>query len=187
MLRRIKGKRNLKRVKRTFLPRPSGLAKSLLRHVIRHPLVYAPAAGPVALVLLAHIVAVPTHILLKSSAQINALALVDSVLTWSVYGFLPLLLLAYGGFHAVARPVAQILRQRWEDAPPVALSLLPGVAYGAVAGMGFLLLLRPGSELAELVVFAICLLIGILNWFVYRQLCPEDVGRPDTAIEPQNQ
>ena len=187
MLHRVKNKRNLKRVKRTFWPRPAVLAASLLRHIKRHPLIYAPLAGPVLLVLLAHMIAVPAHILLKSSAHGEAMAIVDAMLTWSVYGFLPLLLLSYASFHAVARPVVRILRQHWESAPPVAFNMLPGTAQGAIAGMGFLILLRPGSELAELVLFGICLLIGMLNWFVYRRLCPEDANQTDMVMDSPEQ
>lgn len=148
---------------------------------------YAPAAGPVGLVLLTHIIAVPAHILFKSSAQMNALALVDSILTWSVYGFLPLLLLSYCCFHGVARSVARIVKQHWDTAPPMMLSLLPGVTYGAVAAMGFLILLRPGTEFVALVIFAVCLLIGMLNWFVYRQLSRNDSHRTDATIESPGQ
>lgn len=187
MLHRVKGKRNLKRVKRTFFPRPSVLAKSLLAHVRRHPLIYAPAVGPVVLVLLTHIIAVPAHILFKSSARINAMTLVDSILTWSVYGFLPLLLLSYGCFHGVARSVAQMLKQQWDNAPPAVIGLLPGIAYGAVAAMAFLILLRPGSEYIELAIFTVCLLIGMLNWFVYRLLSGNEAHRIDAANEPPGQ
>ena len=150
-----------------------------MHHVKRHPLLYAPVSAPVLFLLLAHLVSLPAHILLKATGLLAHQAFFDTMLTWSVYGFLPVVLGSYVSFHAVARPVAALIEQRQaslRESVPL-LFLLPGAMYGAVIGCGLLVLLRPGSSSGELVLFLFCLLIGMLNWFLYCQMAGIKKGK----------
>ncbi len=146
------------------------MGRRLARHVKKHPAVYAPAVAPVLLLLCAHVISIPAHMVLKTAGLMQYQNVFDSMLTWGVYGFLPLVLVSYTAFHGVARPFAGLLARRWPAIPAAVFALAPGVAYGVVAGVGFLALLRPGSGVGTLLLLLFCLLTGIVNWFFYRKM-----------------
>ena len=169
-MQRVRSKRNQKRGSRSVNVSLAAMGRRLVRHVKKHPAAYAPAVAPVLLLLCAHVISIPAHMVLKTAGLMQYQNVFDSMLTWGVYGFLPLVLVSYAAFHGVARPVASLLARKWPAMSATMFGLAPGAAYGVVAGIGFLALLRPGSEVGTLLLLLFCLLTGIVNWLFYRKM-----------------
>ena len=93
-----------------------------------------------------------------------------TVVTWAVYGFLPLLLCSYGCFFAVARPVTSLLERKCLHLSATMLTLAAGAVYGAAIGSALFLLLEPGTVLNALFLLGIGMATGLGNWFLYRKL-----------------
>ena len=158
------------------------LRKAVSQHFSKHLVLYVPALVPLAFFFLAHGVTLLTLILIKSGVLQPGQGLHKIVVTWAVYGFLPLLLCSYGCFFAVARPATVILQRRFPEWPPAMLTLAGGTAYGAVTGLALLLLLASGSPGRALVLFAIGMATGQGNWFLYRKL----TAAPPDVLQPQS-
>ena len=84
-------------------------------HLRRHAAWHAPAASPVALFFFAHLLTLAAFALMKSGVLQQDQLDHKSLVIWSVYGFLPLLLCSYLCFFVVARPVAGFLERRFPD------------------------------------------------------------------------
>jgi hypothetical protein len=132
--------------------------------------VYLPALAPLVFFFLAHGITLFTLILVKSGVLPQGQAMHKTLVTWAVYGFLPLLLCSYGCFFAVARPATGLLERRFPEWTPARLSLAAGGAYGAAIGIALLLLLAPKALLSALFLLTIGMATGLANWFLYRKL-----------------
>ncbi|WP_028317343.1 hypothetical protein [Desulfobulbus elongatus] len=160
----------------------SALRGAIGRHLRKHLVIYVPAAAPLIFVLLAHGITVATLVLIRSGVLPQGLGLHKTLVTWGVYGFLPLLLCSYGCFFAVARPVTGLLTRRYPEWPPAGLTVVSGAAYGAAVALVLLLLLAPGSTLRVFFLLLIGMATGLGNWWLYRALT---VAPPQTAQPPR--
>ncbi|MCL2790956.1 MAG: hypothetical protein FWD79_09980 [Desulfobulbus sp.] len=140
------------------------------RHLRRHLVVYLPAVAPLFFFLLTHGIAMLMLILIRSGMLSPGLTLHKTLLTWGVYGFLPLLCCSYGCFFAVARPVAKGLERRFSQWMPGMLTLASGAAYGVAVTLVLLLLLPPDSMLRICLLSFVGLATGLGNWLLYRTL-----------------
>ena len=153
--------------------------KAASEHLRRHAAWHAPAASPVALFFFAHLLTLAAFALMKSGILQQEQLDHKSLVIWSVYGFLPLLLCSYLCFFAVARPVAGILARRFPDWTTTSLELASGAAYGAAVAVSLIALLQPDTWLSAALVLLIGLASGQGNWFIYRKLtavaaCPQE-------------
>lgn len=144
------------------------------RHLRRHRLYYVPLLAPLILFLLAHLVTLLALMLIKSGVLTGEHVMVKTVVTWAVYGFLPLLLCSYLCFFTVARPAIGILARVCADWPSIGRDLTIGGVYGLVMGLTLALLLGPDTWLKGMTVMGIGLAAGQGNWFFYRKWEPVD-------------
>lgn len=152
-------------------------------HLRRHAAWHAPAASPVALFFFAHLLTLAAFALMKSGVLQQDQLDHKSLVIWSVYGFLPLLLCSYLCFFVVARPVAGFLARRFPDWTAGQLDLASGAAYGAAVAVALCLLLQPTAWLNAGLVLLVGIASGLGNWFLYRKLTA-DAACP---IEPSPQ
>ena len=148
----------------------SAVRKAIGQHLRKHLTIYVPAVMPLFFFLLAHAITVATLILIKAGVLPQGLELHKTLVTWGVYGFLPLLLSSYGCFFAVARPVVGQLTRRFPGWMPGILTLISGVAYGAAVGLVLLLLLAPDSMQRIFFLAPVGMATGLGNWWLYRAL-----------------
>lgn len=179
----MSSKRNQRSAAKSRGSLTAGAWRAAGEHLRRHAAWHAPAASPVALFFFAHLLTLAAFALMKSGVLQQDQLDHKSLVIWSVYGFLPLLLCSYLGFFVVARPVAGILARKFPDWPAVRLDLASGAAYGVAVAASLLLLLQPGAWLNGGLVLLVGLGSGLGNWFMYRKLtavaaCP---------VEPQPQ
>jgi hypothetical protein len=144
--------------------------EAIARHFKRHLIVYVPAAVPLLFFFLAHGITAIMLILIKSGVLPQNLTLHKILLTWGLYGFLPLLLCSYFCFFAVARPVIRLLGRRFPEWMPGTLTLASGVAYGMAVAVVLLLLLASGSMERVFFLLLIGMTTGLGNWVLYRML-----------------
>lgn len=144
---------------------------------------YVPMVAPLIFVLLAHGITVITLILIKSGVLPQGMGVHKTLVTWGVYGVLPLLLCSYGCFFAVARPVTGLIERRRPDWPATTVTLVAGAAYGGAIVLILLALLTPGSVLRIFFLLLIGMATGMGNWLLFRALTvvPEQVAPPDRA------
>jgi hypothetical protein len=161
-------KRGVRRVKKTSLTKM--LRQGIARHLKKYLIVYVPAAVPVAFFAIAHVLTLITVVLIKSGILPPGQMLHKTVVTWAVYGVLPLLLCSYGCFFAVAKPATGILVEKFPAWPQERLTLAAGAAYGAAVVLALLLLLSPGSPLRAFFLLVIGMVTGQGNWLLYRKL-----------------
>jgi len=159
----------------------AALRKAVARHLARHLVVYVPALLPLVLFFLAHGVTLLTLICIKSGVLQQGYLMHKTVVTWAVYGFLPLLLCSYGCFFAVARPATGMLERRFPEWPPLKLTLMTGAAYGAAVGLALLVLLEPRSLFRALFLLVIGMATGQGNWFLYRKLTVTADAKPTSS------
>lgn len=145
------------------------LRQAVSQHFRKHLVVYVPALLPLVFFLLAHGMTLLTLIFIKSGVMQGYL-MPKTVVTWAVYGFLPLLLCSYGCFFAVARPVTSLMERKFFHLSATMLTLAAGAAYGAAIGIALFLLLEPGTVLNALFLLGIGMATGLGNWFLYRKL-----------------
>lgn len=150
------------------------LRKALSQHVRKHVVCYVPALAPLAFFLLAHGLTLCTLVLFRSGLLHQEQLVHKTLVTWAVYGFLPLLLCSYLGFFAVGRVAQAILERKYSHWSQKALTLTAGAAYGAAVGVCLLLLLAPDTWLNGLLVLLIGMAAGLGNWFFYRKLAIVD-------------
>lgn len=126
------------------------------------------------LFILAHVLTLIVFILIHYGLVAQNPALYETVVTWAVYGFFPLLLCSYGCFFALARPGIFFLAKRFPHWSVSRLHLANGGVYGAGTGLALLALLQPGVGPKSLLLFLIGLTSGVGNWLLYRRLIAVD-------------
>jgi hypothetical protein len=166
----MRTKRNQRGVRRARVPLALSVRKAVTQHVRKHLVAYVPALLPLAFFFLAHLLTVLTLIFIKSGLLRQEHLLHKTVVTWAVYGFLPLLLCSYLCFFVVARPVTGILERKFPHWTATMLNLSSGGAYGAAMGLFLLLLLEPRTWLNAVFLLFIGMVVGQGNWFFYRKL-----------------
>ncbi|MCL2457903.1 MAG: hypothetical protein FWF31_03470 [Desulfobulbus sp.] len=176
----MKNKKKRRNTRRLRISPVSAVRKAIIQHLRKYLIVYVPAVMPLFFFFLAHGITVVTLILIKSGVLPQGLALPKTLVTWGVYGLLPLLLCSYGCFFAVARPVTGRLTQRFPGWRPDILTLAAGVAYGAAVALVLLLLLAPGSTLRACFLVLVGMATGLGNWWLYRAL----TGAPPPTVQP---
>jgi len=160
----------------------AGLRRAVSRHLNKHLVVYLPALAPLVFFFLAHGVTVLALILIKSGVLPQGQVLHKTLVTWAVYGILPLLLCSYGCFFAVARPATGVLARRFPEWTPTRLTLAAGAAYGAAVGLALLVLLEPGSLLRVLFLLTVGMATGLGNWLLYRKLTVTVVAADEPTV-----
>jgi len=135
---------------------------------------YAPAVFPVLLSVSVHLLTLITFILIRCELVAQNQLLYTNMVTWAVYGFIPLLLCSYAGFLMLARPGIQVLAQKLPHWSTSSLHLANGCIYGITTGLALLALLQPGVGPKSLLLFLVGLISGIGNWWFYRKLVSED-------------
>lgn len=170
----MRTKRNQRGVRKARVPFTLSMRKAVTQHFRKHLAVYVPALLPTAFVLFAHFITLLTLIFIKSGLLGHEQLIHKTVVTWAVYGFLPLVLCSYCCFFAVARPVTGILERAFPLWSATMLTLLSGAAYGAAMGAFLLLLLAPATVLNAVFLLLLGMVAGQGNWFFYRKLTVVD-------------
>jgi len=175
-----KNKRNRRNTRKARISPVSAVRKAIGQHLRKHLTIYVPAVMPLFFFLLAHAITVATLILIKAGVLPQDLELHKTLVTWGVYGLLPLSLCSYGCFFAVGRPVTGLLARKFPGWMPGILTLLSGVAYGAAVALVLLLLLAPGSMQRIFFLAPVGMATGLGNWWLYRSL----TGASAKAVQP---
>ena len=145
---------------------------------------YVPAALPVLLFILAHLLTLITFIFIRYELLAPYQDAYKTMVTWAVYGFVPLLLCSYACFFAVARPGISVLARKLPHWSASHLHMANGGLYGCGIGLGLLVLLQPGVGPKSLLLFLIGLVSGFGNWQLYRRLVVVAPVDPDT-LDPE--
>ncbi|MGD9947796.1 MAG: hypothetical protein AB7U29_04880 [Desulfobulbus sp.] len=135
---------------------------------------YVPAVFPVLLFILVHLLTLITFIFIHFGLVAQNHTLYTNMVTWAVYGFIPLLLCSYVCFFALARPGISILAGKFPQWSASNLQLVNGCVYGTSIGLALLVLLEPGVGPKSLLLFLIGLTSGVGNWQLYRRLVAVD-------------
>ena len=146
------------------------LRRSLVQHFRSRLMAYVPASLPLLLFVFAHGGAILTLILIKSGVLSQDQAVHKTMVTWAVYGILPLLFCSYLCFFALARPATGFLVQRFPEWPPLQHTMAVGALYGGGVSMALMVLLEPNTVLRFCFLLVIGMSTGLGNWFFYRRL-----------------
>jgi len=146
---------------------------------------YAPAVVPVLLSILVHLLTLITFILIRFELIAQHQMLYTNMITWAVYGFIPLLLCSYTVFFVLARPGIQMLARKLPHWSASSLHLTNGLVYGITTGLALLLLLQPGVGPKSLLLFLVGLISGVGNWYLYRKLVVEDPLAGLHIVQPE--
>jgi hypothetical protein len=119
---------------------------------------------------LAHIVTLLAFVFMQTGVLPKEQLVHKTVVTWAVYGFLPLLLSSYLCFYAVARPAVGVLARKFPLWSDETCNLATGTVYGVAIGLLLLLLLKPAAGFGALLLLLVGLGAGLGNWFFYRKL-----------------
>lgn len=170
-----RNQRGRQRVRVAIIP---ALRRSLAQHLRSHLKLYVPASLPLLLFVLAHGGTLLTIILIKSGVLSQDQVVHKTVVTWAVYGILPLLFCSYVCFFALARQATGFLVRRFPDWAPLQHTLAVGVLYGGGVSVALMLLLEPNTFLRFCFLLVIGMSTGVGNWFFYRRLTlpPEQTG-----------
>jgi hypothetical protein len=152
----------------------SSMRRAFTEHIKKNGTSYAPAALPILFFFLAHIITLLILVFIKTGMLHVNQTVCKTVVTWAVYGFLPLLLCSYVSFYFVARPAMGMLARRFPLWSAMVLNLSAGAAYGTALGTALVLLLKPEVWFGTLVLFFIGIVAGEGNWFFYRKLVRSD-------------
>lgn len=165
----------------------AALLQGIRHHLVTRVAWYVPAVAPVLLFILAHVLTLIVFILIHCGLFSQNPALYETMVTWAVYGFFPLLLCSYGCFYALARPGISFLAKRFPHWSVSNLHLANGCVYGAGTGLALLALLQPGVGLKSLLLFLIGLISGVGNWQLYLRLVAVDplagMQQTETAVD----
>lgn len=153
----------------------AGLGQSLRRHVQQRLAWYIPACAPLAVLLLAHLLTLIAFLLVRFHMLAPVQEAYKILVTWAVYGFVPLLFSSYLCFFALARPVLARLARKLPEWSDLHLHLLNGLLYGTGIGLLLLLLLQPGVGIKALMIFLTGVMVGLGNWLLYRQLAAAEL------------
>ncbi|MDD2465450.1 MAG: hypothetical protein PHI97_15745 [Desulfobulbus sp.] len=129
---------------------------------------------PVVLFFLAHLLTLIAFILIRYELIAQDPEFYKIIITWAVYGFVPLLLCSYVCFFVLARPGISLLARQLSQWSSGNLHLANGCVYGTGIGLALLLLLQPGVGPKSLLLFLIGLTSGVGNWQLYRRLVAVD-------------
>ena len=152
------------------------MRKALVQHVQKNSASYAPAFLPIVFFLLAHVSTLVVRLLQQDQVVCK------TIVTWAVYGFLPLLLCSYGAFYLVARPMVGVLERKFSYWSGTVQNLGVGVTYGAAIGIALALPLNKSVPLwGTLLLLVIGMAVGQGNWFFYRRLMSGLSLSTDTA------
>jgi len=151
-----------------------GIRQAFTQHIKKNSAPYAPALSPIVFFLLAHIITLLALIFMQAGMLPKDQVVCKTIVTWAVYGFLPLLLCSYVSFYFIARPVAGVLERKFPLWSEPVLNLSSGAAYGVAIGLFLVLLLNPNSGLSAFLVLLIGIAAGQGNWFFYRKLVRGD-------------
>lgn len=162
-----RNQRGRQRVRVAIIP---ALRRSLARHFRSHLKLYVPAILPLLLFVLAHGGTLLTLILIKSGVISQGQVVHKTVVTWAVYGILPLLFCSYVCFFALARPATAFLVRRFPDWAPLQHTMAVGVLYGGGVSVALMLLLEPNTILRFCFLLVIGMSTGLGNWVFYRRL-----------------
>ena len=161
----------------------AGLGQSLRRHVQQRLSWYIPACTPIAVLLLAHLLTLIVFLLIHLRIAAPVQEVYKVLITWAVYGFVPLLFCSYLCYFALAKPGLALLARKLPHWSDIQLHLFNGLLYGAGIGLVLLLLLQPGVGPKALMIFLTGLVVGLGNWLLYRKLSPAE---PLTGLRPTN-
>ncbi|MDY0389376.1 hypothetical protein [Desulfobulbus oligotrophicus] len=170
----MRTKRNQRGRKRSSIALIPALRSMLLQHVRRRLVIYLPACMPLLLVVLTHIGTLLTLVLIKSGLLAPG-QLYRAMITWAVYGLLPLLFCSYGCFFAIARPVAGLLERTFPDLSSFILTLATGALYGVGISLALIMLLGADTMLRACLLVIVGLLTGLGNWVLYCSLITPSV------------
>lgn len=162
----------------------AGIGQSLRRHVQQRLSWYIPACAPLAVLLLAHLLTLIAFLLVRFHMLAPVQEAYKILVTWAVYGFVPLLFSSYLCFLVLARPALALLARKLPQWSDFQLHLLNGLLHGAGIGLMLLLLLQPGVGVKALMIFLTGLVVGVGNWLLYRQLAPAE---PLAGLRPVNE
>jgi len=166
----MKNKRNHRAVPRTGVSIVHGVRRAFIQHVKKSGTAYAPALAPLVFFFLAHFVSLLAFVFLKAGALRQEQLVHKTVVTWAVFGFLPLLLSSYLCFYLVARPVVGSLVRQFPLWSVMRLNLAIGAIYGAAISICMMLLRKPDAWFSMLLLLFIGVAAGQGNWFFYRKL-----------------
>ncbi|MCL1980300.1 MAG: hypothetical protein FWG62_04395 [Proteobacteria bacterium] len=176
----MKNKKKRRNTKRARVSPISAVRKAIGHHLKKYLIIYVPAVMPLFFFFLAHAITMVTLVLIKSGVLPQNLTLHKTLVTWGVYGLLPLLLCSYGCFFAVAKPVCGFLARKFPEWMPTTLTLASGGAYGAAVALVLLLLLAPGSLPRVFFLLLIGTTIGLGNWWLYHTLTGASAPAPQS-------
>ena len=182
----MRTKNNRRNVRRTRVSLATTLRRAVTGHLVGRLAVYLPALVPLTLFVLAHLLFLVALILLKSGILPPGQTMHKTLVTWAVYGILPLLFCSYGCFFAVARPASAVLARRFAQWTPATLTLAGGAGYGLSVATTLLIVLEPRSPLRVLFLLAIGMVTGLGNWWVYRKLTVTAVDEVQTSTDIQS-
>lgn len=146
------------------------LRSGLTQHFRTRLMAYVPASLPVLLFILAHGGILLTLILIKSGVLSQAQAVHKTMVTWAVYGILPLFFCSYLCFFVLARPLSDLLTRRFSEWSPLHHTLIVGLLYGVGVSLALMLLFKPNTMQHFCFLLAIGMSTGLGNWFLYRCL-----------------
>lgn len=163
----------------------AALKQAMNHHFKDHVAWYVPAVFPFFFFILAHLLTLVAFVLIRYHVVPENQSLYHTMVTWSVYGLLPLLLCSYLCFFVLARPGRAYLARKFPQRPVAGLHVMLGILYGAGVGLALLILLQPGFSPKSLLIFLLGMAVGLGNWLVYRKLMRVDpvTGQPQ-AIDP---
>ncbi|NLX18458.1 MAG: hypothetical protein GXY53_04135 [Desulfobulbus sp.] len=170
----MRAKRNQRSKRRKSVASIPALRSLLFGHIRRRFVIYLPACVPLILFVLAHFGTLLTVILIQSGLLAQG-QLHKVMITWAVYGLLPLLFCSYGCFFAIARPAAGLLERKFPDTSPFVRTLAVGALYGGGVSLALVMLLEANTILRICLLATVGLLTGLGNWLVYRSLVPPAV------------
>lgn len=146
------------------------LRRGLAQHFRAHLMVYVPAILPLLLFVLAHGGTLLALILIKSGVLSPDLVMHKTVVTWAVYGILPLLFCSHACFFALARPATGLLARKFPEWAPLHHTMAVGALYGGGVSVALMALLEPNTVQRFCFLLIIGMSTGLGNWFVYRRL-----------------
>ena len=151
------------------------MRRSVIEHVKKNVVLYAPALAPIAVFLLAHIVFLLAFVLMKMGVLQNGQLVHKTIVTWAVFGLPSLLLSSYLCFYVVTRlAVREMLAQKFSHWSATMRNLMVGTVYGAAIGVFLLLLRKPEAWFSALLLLCIGIIAGQVNWLFYRKLAGGD-------------
>ncbi|MGI6657379.1 MAG: hypothetical protein ACOX5Z_11305 [Desulfobulbus sp.] len=157
---------------------------AVLTHVRHHVVAYLPALVPIAFFVLAHLFGLAAALLECSGILSPEQMLHKPVVTWAVYGFLPLLLCSYVGFFVSARLILAPLAQRFPSWSAWVQQSVAAAVHALVVALALFLLLGSGlGRIAGSLTVVLGLAAGLGNWLLYRFLVAAPQERASSTVK----